>query len=70
MITFGIIFLALGYLFNVSVLWVLDLILLVAGLALMVAGRVGHAHRWPEPLLLNCHLTAKEPPSCDISGYS
>jgi hypothetical protein len=43
MIILGIILLVAGFLFKISILWTVGLILLVVGLVLMVAGRAGHA---------------------------
>jgi hypothetical protein len=43
MIILGIILLVAGFLFKISILWTVGLILLIIGLVLMVAGRAGHA---------------------------
>lgn len=43
MIVLGIILLIAGFLFKISLLWTIGLILLVVGLVLMVLGRMGHA---------------------------
>jgi hypothetical protein len=43
MIIVGIILLVLGFVLSIPVLWTIGLILLIAGLALMVMGRAGHA---------------------------
>ena len=43
MIILGIILLVAGFLFKMSLLWVVGLILLVVGLVLMVMGRAGRA---------------------------
>jgi len=43
MIILGIILLVAGFLFKISILWTVGLILLIVGLVLMVAGRAGHA---------------------------
>jgi hypothetical protein len=43
MIVLGIILLIAGFLFKISLLWTVGLILLVVGLVMMVAGRTGHA---------------------------
>jgi hypothetical protein len=43
MIILGIILLVAGFLFKISLLWVVGLILVVVGLVLMVMGRMGRA---------------------------
>jgi Family of unknown function (DUF6131) len=43
MIILGIILLVAGFLFKMSLLWTIGLVLLVIGLVMMVAGRTGHA---------------------------
>jgi Family of unknown function (DUF6131) len=43
MIALGIILLIAGFLFKISLLWTIGLILLVVGLVLMLMGRAGHA---------------------------
>jgi Family of unknown function (DUF6131) len=43
MIIVGIVLLVLGFVLSIPVLWTIGLILLIAGLALMVMGRAGHA---------------------------
>ena len=43
MIILGVILLVLGFLFNISILWTIGLILLIVGLVLMVMGRTGRA---------------------------
>jgi hypothetical protein len=43
MIILGIVLLVAGFLFKISLLWTVGLILLVVGLVLMVAGRTRHA---------------------------
>ena len=43
MIVLGIILLIAGFLFKMSLLWTIGIILLIVGLVLMVAGRMGHA---------------------------
>jgi len=43
MIVLGIILLVAGFLFKISLLWTVGLVLLIIGLVLMVAGRTGHA---------------------------
>jgi hypothetical protein len=43
MIIVGIILLVLGFVLSIPVLWTIGLILLIAGLALIVMGRAGHA---------------------------
>jgi hypothetical protein len=43
MIILGIILLVAGFLFNMSLLWTIGLVLLVIGLVMMVVGRTGHA---------------------------
>ena len=51
MITLGALLLILGFLFNVSILWTLGIILLVVGAILFLLGSVGRAvggrpHYW------------------------
>ncbi|MGH3726134.1 MAG: DUF6131 family protein [Mycobacterium sp.] len=43
MIILGAILLLAGFLLNIGMLWTAGLVLLVIGLVLMVAGRMGHA---------------------------
>lgn len=43
MIVLGLVLLILGFLFGISVLWTIGLILLVVGAALAIAGGTGHA---------------------------
>lgn len=43
MIILGAILLIAGFLLNIGMLWTAGLVLLVIGLVLMVAGRMGHA---------------------------
>ena len=43
MIILGIILLVAGFLLNISLLWVVGLILLIVSLVLMVMGRMGRA---------------------------
>ncbi|MDT5105196.1 MAG: hypothetical protein QOI25_2709 [Mycobacterium sp.] len=43
MIVLGIILLVAGFLFNISLLWTIGLVLLIIGLVLMVMGRTGRA---------------------------
>ncbi|MEU9805926.1 DUF6131 family protein [Mycobacterium sp. NPDC050853] len=43
MIILGVILLAAGFLLNIGLLWTIGVVLLVIGLVLMVAGRMGHA---------------------------
>ncbi len=43
MIILGIILIIAGFLFKISILWTIGLILLVIGLVLMVMGRTGRA---------------------------
>lgn len=43
MITLGVILLIIGFLTNVPVVWTLGIIAVVAGAALAIAGRLGHA---------------------------
>ncbi|GAA0530936.1 hypothetical protein GCM10011581_28280 [Saccharopolyspora subtropica] len=43
MIILGIILLILGFLFNISILWTLGIVVLVVGAALAIAGSTGHA---------------------------
>ncbi|WP_327135165.1 DUF6131 family protein [Streptomyces sp. NBC_01343] len=51
MIVLGVILLILGFVFGISVLWTIGLILLLVGLVLWVLGALGHAvggrrHYW------------------------
>ncbi|MFD7078828.1 MULTISPECIES: DUF6131 family protein [unclassified Streptomyces] len=51
MIVLGVILLILGFVFGMSILWTIGLILLLVGLVLWVLGGVGHAvggrrHYW------------------------
>ena len=43
MIILGIILLVAGFLFKISILWTIGIILVVVGLVLMLMGRAGHA---------------------------
>jgi hypothetical protein len=43
MIVLGIVLLVAGFLFKVSILWTIAIILVVVGLAMMLMGRAGHA---------------------------
>ncbi|MFI6144655.1 MULTISPECIES: DUF6131 family protein [unclassified Streptomyces] len=43
MIVLGVILLILGFVFGISILWTIGLILVVIGLILWVLGAVGHA---------------------------
>ncbi|WP_109551519.1 DUF6131 family protein [Mycobacteroides franklinii] len=43
MIILGVIMLAAGFLLNIGWLWTVGVVVLVIGLVLMVAGRMGHA---------------------------
>jgi hypothetical protein len=43
MIVLGIVLLVAGFLFNISLLWTIGLVLLIIGLVLMVMGRTGRA---------------------------
>ena len=43
MIILGIILVVAGFLFKISILWTIGIILLVIGLVLMVMGRMGRA---------------------------
>jgi hypothetical protein len=43
MIILGIILLVAGFLFKLHILWVIGVILLIVGVALMVMGRMGRA---------------------------
>ncbi|MEU6866252.1 DUF6131 family protein [Streptomyces sp. NPDC046876] len=43
MIILGLILLILGFVFGISILWTIGIILLVIGLILWVLGAVGHA---------------------------
>jgi Family of unknown function (DUF6131) len=50
-IVIGLILLALGLIFHISVLWTIGIIVLVIGAALWIAGATGHAvggrrHYW------------------------
>ncbi|MFB7052713.1 DUF6131 family protein [Streptomyces vinaceus] len=51
MIVLGVILLILGFVFGISILWTIGLILVLVGLVLWVLGAVGHAvggrrHYW------------------------
>ncbi|MCC0093609.1 MULTISPECIES: DUF6131 family protein [Streptomyces] len=51
MIVLGVILLILGFVFGISILWTIGLILLLVGLVLWVLGALGHAvggrrHYW------------------------
>ncbi|MFF4101879.1 DUF6131 family protein [Streptomyces sp. NPDC001903] len=43
MIVLGVILLILGFVFGISILWTIGLILVIIGLVLWVLGAVGHA---------------------------
>ncbi|WP_327280462.1 MULTISPECIES: DUF6131 family protein [unclassified Streptomyces] len=43
MIVLGVILLVLGFIFGISILWTIGLILVVIGLILWILGAVGHA---------------------------
>jgi hypothetical protein len=43
MIILGAILLVAGFLFNISLVWIIGLVLVLVGLVMMVAGREGHA---------------------------
>jgi hypothetical protein len=43
MIVLGIILIIAGFLFKISILWTIGIILLIVGVALMLMGRSGHA---------------------------
>jgi hypothetical protein len=43
MIALGIILLILGFVFGISILWTIGVILLVVGVILFLLGRTGHA---------------------------
>ena len=43
MILLGIVLLIAGFVFKISVLWTIGVILVVIGVALMLMGRMGHA---------------------------
>jgi Family of unknown function (DUF6131) len=43
MIVLGIILLVAGFLFNISLLWTIGLVLLIIGLVMIVMGRTGRA---------------------------
>lgn len=43
MITLGIVLLVLGFVFNISILWSIGVLLLVIGGVLWILGSVGHA---------------------------
>ncbi|MFB7114681.1 DUF6131 family protein [Streptomyces sp. NPDC057611] len=51
MIAFGVILLILGFVFGISILWTIGIVLLVIGAVLWVLGALGHAvggrrHYW------------------------
>lgn len=64
MISLGIILLVLGFVFKISILWSIGIVLLVIGAGLMVLGSLGHAvggrshyYRPPAPTATRqCHL--------------
>jgi hypothetical protein len=43
MIILGIVLLLAGFVFKISILWTIGVILLIIGVVLMVVGRLGHA---------------------------
>jgi hypothetical protein len=43
MIILGIVLLIAGFVFKISILWTIGVILLVIGVVLMLMGRMGHA---------------------------
>jgi uncharacterized protein DUF6131 len=43
MIVLGIVLLIAGFLFKISILWTIGIVLLVVGVALMLMGRMGRA---------------------------
>ena len=43
MIVLGIVLLIAGFLFKISILWTIGIVLLVIGVALMLMGRMGRA---------------------------
>ncbi len=43
MIVLGIVLLIAGFLFKISILWTIGILLLVVGVALMLMGRMGRA---------------------------
>ena len=43
MIILGIVLLIAGFVFEISILWTIGIVLLVIGVVLMVVGRMGHA---------------------------
>lgn len=43
MIVIGVILLIVGFVINFPIIWILGIIAVVAGLALMAAGALGHA---------------------------
>ena len=43
MISLGIVLLVLGFVFKISILWSVGIVLLVIGVGLMVLGSLGHA---------------------------
>ena len=43
MISLGIILLILGFVFKISILWSIGIVLLIIGVALMILGALGHA---------------------------
>jgi hypothetical protein len=43
MIVLGIVLLIAGFVFKISILWTIGVILLVIGVVLMLMGRTGHA---------------------------
>ncbi|MFD9355666.1 DUF6131 family protein [Streptomyces sp. NPDC060031] len=51
MIALGIVLLILGFIFGISILWTIGIILLIIGVVLWILGSVGHAvggrkHYW------------------------
>jgi hypothetical protein len=43
MISLGLLLLVLGFVFKISILWSIGIVLLVIGVAFMVLGALGHA---------------------------
>ena len=52
MIILGIVLLIAGFVFKISILWTIGIVLLVIGVVLMVMGRMGHAVGGRRTLLL------------------
>lgn len=53
MIVLGVILLVIGFLFGISILWTIGLILAVIGVVLWILGAMGHAVAWPKALLVD-----------------